>query len=138
MWYYRDFCCGRYLVSYDKLTAWVDNSLDRYRPELQRILYPLFIHCYLELIDKGATATANTLVQRHKRHLVDMGARVSKVRSQEIQELQSVAVPQHLQTHRFAKTVRSGRHTIRSVLLAEHHPGQFHVPVRFGHSTTKI
>lgn len=41
---------------YGKLKKWAYDSLDIYRDELCLILYPIFVHCYLDLIAKQATA----------------------------------------------------------------------------------
>lgn len=35
--------------------------------ELARLLYPIFIHCYLHLIEKEATAAAAQLMSKHKK-----------------------------------------------------------------------
>ncbi|KAJ7293509.1 TFIID and SAGA subunit [Mycena rebaudengoi] len=36
-----------------ELEAWVDGSLDMYRPEFRPILFPIFVHFYLDLIQRG-------------------------------------------------------------------------------------
>ncbi len=41
---------------YGKLKKWAYDSLDIYRDELCLILYPVFIHCFLDLIAKQSTA----------------------------------------------------------------------------------
>ncbi len=41
---------SRYGAGYAKLRDWVYNSLDQYKPELMRILYPVFLHSYFDLI----------------------------------------------------------------------------------------
>ncbi len=43
----------QYEQSYISLKSWIDNSIDKYRLELKQILYPLFIHIYLLLIETG-------------------------------------------------------------------------------------
>ncbi|KAG6608296.1 Transcription initiation factor TFIID subunit 5, partial [Cucurbita argyrosperma subsp. sororia] len=51
---------ARYLEGYKKLRSWACNSLDLYKPyflhfqhELLRVLYPVFIHCFIDLVAKG-------------------------------------------------------------------------------------
>ena len=56
-----------YVESYGRLAAWVDGSLDQYRPELTRLLYPIFVHTYLELVAKGASHLADALLHRRAR-----------------------------------------------------------------------
>jgi hypothetical protein len=43
--------------------------------ELSRLLYPVFVHCYLALVEKGATGLASNLMDRYKRRMDDMAAR---------------------------------------------------------------
>lgn len=105
----------QYLVSFDRLAAWVDNSLDMFKGDLVRILYPVFVHVYLQLVSVGASALANELVRKHRSHLLNLvpGSRQLQSRLQELQELTSVVVPHHLETHRLAKTLRSRRRTVK-------------------------
>ncbi|KAJ7786239.1 TFIID and SAGA subunit [Mycena metata] len=41
-----------------ELEAWVDGSLDMYRPEFRPILFPIFCHFYLDLIQRGLKEAA--------------------------------------------------------------------------------
>lgn len=43
----------RYDESYTKFRDWVHSSLDLYKPELLAVLFPVFVHCYLDLLAKG-------------------------------------------------------------------------------------
>ena len=51
---------------FDALAAWSDRSLDAFRPELSRVLYPVFVHSYLDLVAKGQANAAAGLLSRHK------------------------------------------------------------------------
>lgn len=86
-----------YVDAFDKLTVWVDNSLDMLRVgmesmhhyamqatcshdplllnqatvpcpapqgELSKILYPVFLHCYLTLVSKDAATMATSLLAK--------------------------------------------------------------------------
>lgn len=41
-----------YEHSYSKLSKWVDDSIDIYKLELRRILFPVFVHAFLDLVAK--------------------------------------------------------------------------------------
>lgn len=60
-----------------------------------------------------------------RRRLVEVGGRQSSVRTQELEELQSVALAQHLDVNPFAKAARSSRSNLRmctySFELLMHH-----------------
>ena len=38
---------------FDKLKLWIHESLDIFRPELLQILYPIYVHTFLDLICKN-------------------------------------------------------------------------------------
>lgn len=40
------------------------------QPELARLLYPLLIYCYLDLVGKGATAQAHKMMTKAQRRFV--------------------------------------------------------------------
>lgn len=42
-----------YDESYRKLTKFIDSSLDMYRHDLNNLVYPVFVHMYLELVYNG-------------------------------------------------------------------------------------
>lgn len=42
--------------SFSKLQAWVDESLDLYKSELQAVLYPLYVHIFLDLVSRNFIA----------------------------------------------------------------------------------
>ena len=50
--------------------------------ELGRVLYPVFLHTYLDLVDQGAAAAAAALMARHRRRFTEAGGRTSKLRMQ--------------------------------------------------------
>lgn len=52
------------------------------QPELQRILYPVFVHTFLDLMQKGSTAEALQLMNRFKRRFREDAAFPSKIRKQ--------------------------------------------------------
>eukprot|EP00879_Flechtneria_rotunda_P021915 GHRR01023110.1.p1 GENE.GHRR01023110.1~~GHRR01023110.1.p1 ORF type:complete len:513 (+),score=201.87 GHRR01023110.1:225-1763(+) len=98
--------------SFEQLVAWSDSSLDLYKAELQRVLYPVFVHVYLQLVQYGASNTAADLLKRYRRRFVEVGGRQSSIRAQELQELQSVAVAQHLDVNPFARAARTSRSSV--------------------------
>ncbi|SCV69766.1 BQ2448_1160 [Microbotryum intermedium] len=53
---------------YEGLTAFVHNSLDIHRPELQPILLPLFVHSYLDLVLVGYREAADQFMHRFGPH----------------------------------------------------------------------
>ncbi|KAG5563033.1 hypothetical protein RHGRI_005693 [Rhododendron griersonianum] len=50
----------QYHDGYSKLRSWTYSSLDLYKHELLRVLYPVFIHCFMDLVAKGHIQEART------------------------------------------------------------------------------
>ncbi|XP_024534528.1 transcription initiation factor TFIID subunit 5 [Selaginella moellendorffii] len=93
---------GRYKESYSKLRNWVHSSLDLYKTELLRILYPVFVHCYMELVAKGFAQEAREFFQSFRddhqpQHIRDL------------QKLEGVITPQHLQENETACTLQENK-----------------------------
>ncbi|CAO3607691.1 unnamed protein product [Cunninghamella echinulata] len=42
-----------YTTAYKKLREWVTNALDVYKSDLSLLLYPIFVHSYLDLVNKN-------------------------------------------------------------------------------------
>ncbi|KAK9861591.1 hypothetical protein WJX84_006733 [Apatococcus fuscideae] len=41
---------SQYAESFDSFAEWADSSLDLLKEDLQKLLYPVFVHCYLRLV----------------------------------------------------------------------------------------
>lgn len=59
-----------YEVMFAKLKKWAYNSLDIYRDELSQILYPMFVHCFLDLIAKNNSVSGKFKVFIKSRFLI--------------------------------------------------------------------
>lgn len=94
-----------YLTAYSMLQRWVDTSLDLYKPELSRLLYPLFIHCFLELISKNFVQQAKLFYDRFKSdHIILHGVEISK--------LAGISLPDHLKENELALAYRNNKYRI--------------------------
>lgn len=94
-----------YHRAYSILRNWVETSLDLYKPELSRILYPIFIHCYLELIFKGFSSKAKNFLDRFK-------SDHETLHGLEIAQLAGISLPDHLKEHELAQAYRSNKYNI--------------------------
>eukprot|EP00164_Ancoracysta_twista_P014207 GFYU01023050.1.p1 GENE.GFYU01023050.1~~GFYU01023050.1.p1 ORF type:complete len:637 (-),score=94.63 GFYU01023050.1:80-1990(-) len=80
---------GRYEESYVLLKDWIQGCLDMYKNELIIVLYPMFVHCHLEMISKGFQDGAKIFMQKHKHEHLDL-------HGTEIARLEAVSTPQHV------------------------------------------
>lgn len=94
-----------YQICYNTLRKWVETSLDMYKPELSKLLYPIFIHCYLELIHKGYSNYAKEFFDKFKSdHEILHG--------EELKQLSGISLPEHLNDNETSKKFRQYKYRI--------------------------
>ncbi|XP_057985567.1 transcription initiation factor TFIID subunit 5 isoform X2 [Hevea brasiliensis] len=97
---------ARYNDEYSKLRSWTHSSLDLYKPELLRVLYPVFVHCYMDLVAKGHMQEARTFFNSFREDHEMMHLR-------DLQKLEGVLSPSHLEEMEFAHTLRQSKVNIK-------------------------
>lgn len=97
---------ARYQEGYSKLRSWTYSSLDLYKHELLRVLYPVFIHCFMDLVAKGHTQEARTFFNsfREDHELLHL---------RDLQKLEGVLSPSHLEEMEFAHSLRQSKVNIK-------------------------
>ncbi|CDK27805.1 unnamed protein product [Kuraishia capsulata CBS 1993] len=94
-----------YTRAYSMLRSWCESSLDLYRYELEKILFPIFIHCYLNLIAKGDSSEAREFFNKFsKDHLILHEFEISKVAG--------IALKEHIDENEVAKLFRTHKYRI--------------------------
>ena len=61
------YCFGRYLQGYHQIKTFCDESLDIYRHELSLVLFPLFVHSYLDLVAKAFPEEAGNFLSEYRK-----------------------------------------------------------------------
>eukprot|EP00959_Pyramimonas_sp_CCMP1952_P033095 694193-Pyramimonas_sp.AAC.1 len=79
----------RYIDTYQKLWKWIDTSLDLYKNELSFVLYPVFIHCFLDLIEKNCVDLAREFLDKY---LPDH----ERLHGAEVKKIAGLGAPEHL------------------------------------------
>lgn len=97
---------AQYHDGYSKLRSWAHNSLDLYKHELLRVLYPVFIHCFMDLVAKGHLQEARSFFTTFREDHETMHQR-------DLQKLEGVLSPSHLEEMEFAHTLRQSKVNIR-------------------------
>lgn len=94
-----------YHRAYSILRSWVETSLDLYKPELARLLYPLFVHCYLELVAKKFVKQAKIFLDKFRSdHDIFHGG--------EVLQLAGISLLEHLHENPLAQAYRSNKYRI--------------------------
>ncbi|KAK8535205.1 hypothetical protein V6N12_056734 [Hibiscus sabdariffa] len=97
---------ARYQDGYSKLRSWTYSSLDLYKHELLRVLYPVFIHSFMDLVVKGHLQEARTFFNAfHEDHQL--------MHSRDLQKLEGVLSQSHLEEMEFARSLRQNKVNIK-------------------------
>ena len=88
----------QYLDGYKNLKEWVHSSLDLYKSELERILYPVFVHCYLALVQSSDASTRGHAARFAEEFRDEHALR----HRDELNLLQQVTAREHLVSHSYA------------------------------------
>ncbi|XP_047943827.1 transcription initiation factor TFIID subunit 5-like isoform X1 [Salvia hispanica] len=90
---------AQYQEGYSKLRSWAYSSLDQYQHELVRVLYPVFIHAFMDLVAKGHIQDARSFFNSFRGDHEVMHIR-------DLQKLEGVLSPSHLKEMEFAHSLR--------------------------------
>lgn len=90
---------------YLALRDWTEKSLDLYKPELRRVLYPVFVHIYLDLISKGYVSQAKSFFEEN-------AVEHATLHYKELQTLLSISLPAHIEENEFTKTFRNNKYVL--------------------------
>ncbi|RKP00540.1 hypothetical protein CXG81DRAFT_13128 [Caulochytrium protostelioides] len=94
-----------YEQSYALFRKWVDDSLEVYRLQMRKVLYPLFVHGYLDMIERGLRSPAHHFFEVfHAAHLEGHQA--------EVLQLGGVLEPHHIKEHNIAKAFRTNKYRV--------------------------
>ncbi|KAI1316959.1 Transcription initiation factor TFIID subunit 5 [Mortierella claussenii] len=95
-----------YEQAYSSLRRWVENSLDLYKPELIAILFPLFVHSYLNLVNRGLKDQASTFMESFQSDHLEM-------HSQDIARLATITDEQHVKENELAQIYKTNKYHLR-------------------------
>ncbi|KAK3028589.1 hypothetical protein RJ639_038379 [Escallonia herrerae] len=85
---------AQYEDGYSKLRSWTYSSLDLYKHELLHVLYPVFIHCFMDLVAKGHLQEARAFFNSYREDHEMMHLR-------DLQKLEGVLSPSHLECYAY-------------------------------------
>ncbi|KAF7796405.1 hypothetical protein EIP86_007582 [Pleurotus ostreatoroseus] len=89
-----------------ELEAWVEGSLDMYKPEFRPILFPIFCHFYLDLIQHGFKEAA-------MKFYAEFSPPLQPQHSAILHHLSTLLLPQHVQNDEHAQRFRNEKYQIR-------------------------
>lgn len=94
-----------YEASYKSVRSWIESSLDIYKVQLSQILYPLFIHVYLSLVEGNYTEQAKSFMEQFKSDHIDL-------HRQELLKLTAILNREQMRENEFAQALRRDKTVI--------------------------
>lgn len=88
------------------MTKWIESSLDQYRNELYTVTYPIFVHCYLDLVAREYTEEAKKFIEDHC-------VEHEQYHDLEIRELAGVTTPEQMASSDLVSALRTRRYTLQ-------------------------
>ncbi|GAA5808931.1 hypothetical protein MFLAVUS_002330 [Mucor flavus] len=92
--------------SFQSLREWILNALDLYKHELQSILYPLFVHVFLDLMSKGLVEHGLDLFNQYKDDHIHH-------HSTDIESLSTIKTAQDIKENSIATLYLTNKYNIR-------------------------
>ncbi|OCK81498.1 transcription initiation factor TFIID, subunit TAF5 [Lepidopterella palustris CBS 459.81] len=87
---------AKYRGAYELLRSWIEDNLDLYKPELRRLMWPIFVYSFLDLVKEYYIKESEDFFSKYKGHFANE-------RADEIRALSAIKLPQHLQDSHIAK-----------------------------------
>ncbi|CAO3598589.1 unnamed protein product [Absidia cylindrospora] len=95
-----------YDISYKSLREWIENSLDWYKPELRSVLFPIFVHAYLDLVQKRQVEQAQQFFTTYQTDHIEL-------HTPDLKRLKSIKEPQHIRENELAQIYRNNKYNLR-------------------------
>ncbi|RPA86615.1 WD40 repeat-like protein [Ascobolus immersus RN42] len=86
-----------YEKAYSLLKDWVDNSMNIYQPQLRKLLFPIFVYSYIDLVKGAYVDGAKNFFELHSQEHMS-------IHGHDIQALQSVTLPAHIEENELCQT----------------------------------
>ncbi|KAK4669530.1 Transcription initiation factor TFIID subunit 5 [Podospora pseudopauciseta] len=95
----------RYLKAFILIKNWIDNNLDIYKFELEKLLWPIFVYSYLELVGQGYHEDSKTYLATLRPHF-------ETVHHDTLRLLSTVTLPQHMNEDPTIKLYKENKYRI--------------------------
>ncbi|KAF2266230.1 transcription initiation factor-like protein TFIID subunit 5 [Lojkania enalia] len=96
---------AKYTKAFELLRKYTDDNLELYRPELRKLLWPIFVYSFLDLVRDYYTKDAENFFASYK-------ALFDREHEEDIKALGVVRLPAHLQDSRIAKLYAENKYRI--------------------------
>ncbi|EMD00179.1 hypothetical protein BAUCODRAFT_367501 [Baudoinia panamericana UAMH 10762] len=95
----------QWFFAFKLLREWIDNILDIYKPELRRLLWPLFVYCYLQCAADAYSRDARDFFSTYSKFF-------EEEHSDDLRALSGIDLPEHVQENEVATIYRENRYRL--------------------------
>ncbi|KAL4749075.1 hypothetical protein BDW72DRAFT_179035 [Aspergillus terricola var. indicus] len=95
----------KYRMGFDLLKVWVEDNLDLYKPELRRVLWPLFVYSFLNMVTSLYTPEARQFFDGNKNLFLPE-------HTEDVRALEPISLPEHVQDNSIAKLYRGNKYRL--------------------------
>lgn len=89
----------------DLLKVWVEDNLDLYKPELKRVLWPLFVYTFISMVTSFYPQDARQFFDVNKNLFLPEHA-------EDVRALEPISLPEHVQDNSTAKLYRNNKYRL--------------------------
>ena len=90
---------------FNLIQEWIDNVLDIYKPELKRILWPIFVHSFLNLVVDCYQRDSQDFFNSFRKFF-------DKEHEDDLRALQPISEPEHVQQNDIAQLYRNNKYRL--------------------------
>jgi transcription initiation factor TFIID subunit 5 len=99
------------LIATDLLRTYVDDALEVYRPELARLLWPIFVHSVIDIVAEHDEQEAESFFKA-------FSPRFTREHEDELRQLSTVKLVPHLQSSPIVKLYRANKYRLTLTTMA--------------------
>ncbi|KAJ6144141.1 hypothetical protein N7470_008036 [Penicillium chermesinum] len=95
----------KFKQGFDNLKAWVEENLDLYKPELRRVLWPLFVYSFIRMVSSMYQQEAKQFFESNKNMFLPE-------HTDDIRVFEPMSLPEHVQDNSVANLYRNNKYRI--------------------------
>ncbi|CAD6587857.1 MAG: Transcription initiation factor TFIID subunit 5 [Alectoria sarmentosa] len=96
---------AKYGKAFGLMRSWIEESLDIYKPDLRRLLWPIFVYSFLNLASDFFPRDSRLFFESFK-------SGFGKEHEDDLRALQPIEIPEHVLNHDTAKIYRNNKYRI--------------------------
>lgn len=95
----------KYSIAYELILRWIDNALEIYKPELSRLLWPIFVYSFLDLVNEFFSRDSQDFFAAHRE-------RFEAEHEHDVRALSALSLPEHVQQNETAQLYLTNKYRL--------------------------